>query len=239
VLKITGTDFRMCCNKNNMFSLYCREWWIYIIMQNFEKQISTFLIYYETLKIVYFYMQFDVPGALAIQSHSHETSHFHSIFHFIECAHKIWWYYLTDLKIHHYRWHLIFYIRLLRTNLKQYYSISCMNFLDVHFKWLLCNVSFWSCFFCNIMLLLYRIYHLKCNLTTVICYSTLVKSEVGPPLCGRLFHPVCDTQVKFTMIATPVVQMLYRHKHNVVMSRMHIFPRHYFAWKSYCCSWSM
>jgi hypothetical protein len=29
----------------------------------------------------------------------------------------------------------------------------------------------------------YRVLHLKCNQTTVMCYGTKIKSEAGPPPC--------------------------------------------------------
>jgi hypothetical protein len=38
----------------------------------------------------------------------------------------------------------------------------------------------------KIELLLYRVYHLKCNPTTAMYWSTKIKSEAGPLSCNTL-----------------------------------------------------
>jgi hypothetical protein len=73
------------------------------------------------------------------------------------------------------------------------------------------------------VLLIKRVYHLKCNPPTVTYCGTKIKSEAGPPRVIVCPHLSCDTRVKVTQVA--------RHQNCLLLAvnhlAMHILTRKY------------
>jgi hypothetical protein len=120
--------------------------------------------------------------------------------------------------------------------------LSLSQFLSEKWKALLLSRYCHTLFFIKniaVFVWLYRVYHLKCNLTTITYCCTKMKSDAGPPIVIDSLILPRGTWVKVTLVARMLLMQVAqklcwcRYGLGLFMSRHVFILEHYFMSKSF------